>query len=79
MDNAVEAEMFSVKIPKVGVVKAGTLETLGEAAWKAVHTAGNGCGWGYGCSEVGSDWPVKEGAKLIGTLRYNGRFDAASS
>lgn len=67
-------QTFSVKIPKVGIVTAATLEALGNAAWDAVHSAGNG---GYGCSEVGSGWPVKQDGVLVGTLRYNGRFDAA--
>ena len=69
--------MYSVKIPKVGKVTAATIEALGEAAWTAVHTAPNKSGTGYGCSEVGSGWPVKNDAVVIGTLRYNGRFDAA--
>ena len=74
-----ECEMFIVKIPKVGKVTAPSIEELGEAAWTAVHTAPNGCGTGYGCSEVGSGWPVTCDGSLIGTLRYNGRFDAVQS
>ena len=71
--------MYSVKIPKVGKVMAATLEALGDAAWTAVHTAPNGYGTGYGCSEVGSDWPVTCDGARIGSLRYNGRFDAVQS
>lgn len=68
--------MYTVRIPKVGTVSADTLATLGSVAWDAVHTA-NG-GFGYGVSEVGSGWPVKHDGVLIGTLRYNGRFDGAA-
>jgi hypothetical protein len=70
---------FSVKIPKVGTVSAQSLDALGNAAWDAVHTAPNGYGTGFGASEVGSGWPVKCDGVKIGTLRYNGRFDAAVS
>jgi hypothetical protein len=66
--------MFTVKIPKVGTVTADTIPALGEAAWTAVH-GGNKRGEFYGCSQVGSGWPVKQGNRLIGTMRYNGRFD----
>jgi hypothetical protein len=68
--------MYSVKIPKVGTVTSPTVEELGEAAWTAVH-GGNKYGEFYGCSQVGSGWPVKLNGALIGTMRYNGRFDAA--
>jgi hypothetical protein len=68
---------FSVEIPKVGTIKAESLEELGDNAWDAVHSADNGLGVGYGVSDVGSNWPVKKNGVLIGTLRYNGRFDAA--
>lgn len=66
--------MFTVKIPKVGIVTADTIEALGEAAWRQVH-GGNREREYYGCSDVGTDWPVREGNRLIGTLRYNGKFD----
>jgi hypothetical protein len=66
--------MLLVKIPKVGVISAATLETLGDAAWNAVHNAPNGYGTGYGCSEVGSGWPVSENGVIIGKMSYNGRF-----
>jgi hypothetical protein len=69
--------MFTVKIPKVGKVSADSIQALGDAAWTAVHTAPNGYGTGYGASEVGSGWPVTHDGKKVGTLRYNGRFDAA--
>ena len=71
--------MFTVKIPKVGKVSSESVEALGEAAWSAVHNAPNGYGTGYGCSEVGSAWPVTCDGKKVGTMRYNGRFDAAVS
>jgi hypothetical protein len=66
--------MFTVKIPKVGIVRAASIEALAEAAWKAVH-GGNSQREYYGCSDVGTGWPVKDGNRLIGTMRYNGRFD----
>ena len=68
---------LTVKIPKVGTLTASSIEALGNAAWDAVHTAPNGYSTGFGCSEVGSNWPVKCDGVKIGTLRYNGRFDAA--
>ena len=66
--------MLKVKIPKVGVISAATMESLSDAAWKAVHNAPNGCGTGYGASEVGSNWPVSENGVIIGRMSYNGRF-----
>jgi hypothetical protein len=70
--------MFTVKIPKVGIVRAASIPALGEAAWTAVH-GGNKDREYYGCSDVGTGWPVKEGNTHIGTMRYNGRFDAVAS
>lgn len=67
---------FSVKIPRVGRVIAATIEALGDAAWDAVH-GNNPKGRSFGCSEVGSGWPVEQDGKRIGSLRYNGKFDAA--
>jgi len=64
--------MLRVKIPKVGVISAITLKTLGDAAWNAVHSANGGFGYGY--SEVGSDWPVSDDGVIIGKMSYNGRF-----
>jgi hypothetical protein len=69
-------DKFSVEIPKVGTVKAESLEELGDNAWDAVHMAPNSTGYGYGASEIGSGWPVKRNGKPIGTMRYNGKFDA---
>lgn len=68
-------DTFSVKIPRVGVVRAATVAALGDAAWDAVH-GNNASGESFGCSVVGSGWPVKQDGRAIGTLRYNGRFDA---
>ena len=65
--------MYTVKIPKVGTVKADTLEALGDAAWKQVH-GGNARGEFYGASQVGSKWPVNQDGARIGDLSYNGRF-----
>jgi hypothetical protein len=70
-----KADVFSVDIPIVGTVTAESIQVLGEAAWHRVHNAPNGYGTGYGASEVGSGWPVKKNGELIGTLRYNGKFD----
>jgi len=71
--------VFTVKIPKVGTVSADTLPALGEAAWTAVHGGADGSGQSYGVSQVGSGWPVTDGARKIGTMRYNGRFDAVAA
>ena len=67
--------MYSVKIPKVGIVEAATLADLGNAAWDRVHGQ-NPDHYCYGCSEVGSGWTIKQDGKKIGTMRYNGIFDA---
>ncbi len=69
--------MYTVQIPKVGTVTAATLEALGEAAWTQVH-GGNPQREYYGASDVGARWPVKDGSRTVGTLRYNGKFDAVA-
>jgi hypothetical protein len=74
---APKADVFTVEIPIVGTVTADSVHELGDAAWHRVHNAPNGRGTGYGASEVGSSWPVKKNGVLIGTMRYNGKFDPA--
>lgn len=76
--NAKTQHEFTVAIPIVGTVSAPTLDDLSDAAWTAVHNAPNGSGTGYGASEIGSRWPVARNGVAIGTMRYNGRFDAAA-
>jgi hypothetical protein len=63
---------MQVKIPKVGTVIADSVDDLIARVREAIDDNG------YGASDVGSRWAIKSHGATIGTLSYNGRFEAVS-
>jgi len=62
---------MQVKIPKIGAVIADNMDDLTSRVREAIDENG------YGVSDVGGRWPVKNDAGVkIGMLSYNGRFEA---
>jgi hypothetical protein len=64
---------MQVKIPKIGTVIADNVDDLTSRVREAIDENG------YGASDVGGRWTVKNDAGKIGMLSYNGRFEGQLS
>jgi hypothetical protein len=64
-----ERQAFTMKVPMIGALTAASVEDLADKFAEARDEGG------YGASDIGSRWPVRDGhGKHTATVCYNGRI-----